>query len=81
MHNFLKEGINFPKYKKCIVQLLVIKDLTFDFYNNRPMQMVALRLYMIIYKNLQLINTSDRNINHPKVRKIGNFPFTKQNFF
>ena len=44
-------------------------NMTYDHYRNQPMQSVELRLNMIIAKNPHLINSLDRNRNHPLIRK------------
>ena len=46
-----------------------IRHMTYDFYFRPPMQMVKLKIDMIIVENVHLIETLDRSINHPLLRK------------
>ena len=49
-----------------------IRNMTYKYYINSPMQMVERRLNMIIARNPHLINALDRRINHPLIRKYSN---------
>ena len=49
--------------------------MTYEHYNKQPMPMVELKLKMIFAKNSNLINSPDRTINHPLIRKYSNNPF------
>ena len=42
------------------------------------MHSVERRINMIIAKNPQLINSLDRNTNHPLIRKYSHIPFNNQ---
>ena len=50
-------------------------NMTYKNYINQPMHSVERRINMIIAKNLQFINTLDRNKNHPLIRKYSHTPF------
>ena len=50
-------------------------NLTYERYINNPLHMVERRLNMIIAKNPLLINSLDRNKNHPFIRKSSHIPF------
>ena len=49
--------------------------MTYDYYINRPIQAIGLKINMIIAKNPQLINSFDRNKNHPLISKNSHIPF------
>ena len=49
-----------------------------EFYINQPMNMVELNLNLLIVSNPHLINSKDRSINHPLIRKHSNIPFNIQ---
>ena len=49
--------------------------MTHEYYIKQPKHMVEFKLNMIIAKNPQLINTLDRHINHPLIRKYSHIPF------
>ena len=42
--------------------------MSYKYYINHPMSMLERRINMIIAKNPQLINSLDRNKNHPLIR-------------
>ena len=44
-------------------------NMKYEYYINQPMQANEVKLNMIIAKNPQLINTLDRNTNHPLIKK------------
>ena len=50
-------------------------NITYEDYINHPMPMVERRINFIIAKNPQLINTFDRNKNHPLIKKFSHKPF------
>ena len=50
-------------------------NTTYENYMNNPMSMCEGKINLIIAKNLQLINSSDRNENHPLFRKYSHIPF------
>ena len=48
--------------------------MTYEYYIKQPMPALELRLNMIIAKNPELINSLDRNKNHPLIRKYSHIP-------
>ena len=50
-------------------------NITHEIYINNPMPMVERRINFIIANNPQLINSLDRNKNHPLIRKYSHIPF------
>ena len=44
-------------------------NMSYKFYINQPMSMLERRKNMIIAINPQLLNSLDRNKNHPLIRK------------
>ena len=69
-------------YKVCNINQLTIKtisdrcNMTYEHYMIQPMQSVKLRRHMVVAKNPQLINSLDRDKNHPLIRKYSHIPFT-----
>ena len=51
------------------------RDMKYKYYLNQPMSMCERVKNMNIAKNPQLINSSDRNKNHPSIRKYSGLPF------
>ena len=49
--------------------------MTYFNYNNSPMPMFERRINFVIAKNPKLINSLDRNTNHPLIRKYSHIPF------
>ena len=54
-----------------------ICNITYKNYINKPMPMVERRINFIIAKNPSLINSFDRNKNHPLIRKYSHKPFNR----
>ena len=52
-----------------------IRYMTYEFFVERPMQMVELILKMRIVENPHLRNALDRSDNHPLVTKQSYIPF------
>ena len=50
-------------------------NMSFKHFKNQPMPAVERRINMIIAKSPQLINSLDRNKNHPLIRKFSHIPF------
>ena len=50
-------------------------NMTYKNYLTNPMSMVERRMNFIIATNPKLINTLDRNKNHPLIRKYSHIPF------
>ena len=49
--------------------------MKYEHYMNQPKSMCERKINMIIAKNPQLINSLDRNKNHPLIRKYSHIPF------
>ena len=52
-----------------------MSNMSYKHYTNHPMSMLERLIKMIIAKNPQLINSLDRNKNHPLIRKYSHIPF------
>ena len=50
-------------------------NMSYKHYISQPMPAVERRINMIFAKNPQLINSLDRNKNHPLIRKYSHIPF------
>ena len=50
-------------------------NITYENYINNPMPMVERRLNMNIARIPHIINSLDRNKNHPLIRKYSHVPF------
>ena len=72
---FLINSCQSRGYNFIIINHITIKILTcmcnmsYKYYINQPMSMLERRINFIIAKNPQLINSFDRNKNHPLIRK------------
>ena len=51
-----------------------ICNITYENYMNNPMSMCERKINLKIAKNPQLINSLDRNKNHPFIRKYSHIP-------
>ena len=49
--------------------------MSYEHYNNQPMQAVEMKLNMIIAKNPDLIHSVNRFHNHPLIRRFSHIPF------
>ena len=71
-------------YKKpdsvCNIKHMILKtindrcNMTYKYYKNTAMSMIERRINIIIAKNPELINSLDRNKNHPLIRKYSHIP-------
>ena len=52
-----------------------ICNMSYKHYINQPMSMLERRINFIIARNPQLINSIDRNKNHPLIKKSSHIPF------
>ena len=50
--------------------------MTYNHFNNNPMQMVERRLNMINAKSPKLVNSLNRRLCHPRIRNYCHTPFT-----
>ena len=58
--------------------IIIISDrcnMTYDNYVNQPMSMCERKIKMNIAKNPKLVNSLDRNKNHPLLREYLHKPF------
>ena len=60
---------NFKINKMIINTISCLCNMTYKYYLSNPMSMLERRINYIISKNPELINTLDRNKNHPLIRK------------
>ena len=49
--------------------------MTYKYYLNQPMSALERRLCLDIARNPHLINSLNRNVNHPLIRKYSHIPF------
>ena len=54
---------------------LVIGVMTYEYFINQPMSMCERKIFMNIARNPHLMNSSDRDKNHPLIRKYLRIPF------
>ena len=70
INNCQSRGFNFSNINHIIIKTITCKrNMSYKHYINQPMPMLERRINMIIAKNPQLINSLDRNKNHPLIRK------------
>ena len=50
-------------------------NMTYKLYDNQPMSMCERKINMNIARNPHLINSLDRNKNHPPIRRFLHIPF------
>ena len=63
-------GFNFSNINHMIINTITCMcNMSYKYYINQPMSMLERRINFIIAKNPQLINSFDRNKNHPLIRK------------
>ena len=61
IENFVSRGYIFCNINHITIDIVSDKcNMTYEYYINRPMQAIELKLNMIIAKNPQLINSLDR---------------------
>ena len=72
---FYSDGCEINGYKFKNINHMIIKtisckcNMSYKHYTNYPMSMLERRINFIIAKNPKLINSLDRNKNHPLIRK------------
>ena len=70
-------------YKCYIINQMIISsisdscNLVYEHYINQPMHKVERRLNFVIDRDPQLINSLDRNKNHPLINKSSHIPLNK----
>ena len=71
-------------YKFCNINQMTINtindrcNITYESYMNNPMSMCERKINLNIAKKPQLINSLDRNKNHPLIRKYSHIPFNNK---
>ena len=50
--------------------------MAYDFFSEKPIRMVELKINTIIGNNRHLTNALDRGVNHRLIRKYSKIPFT-----
>ena len=72
----MSRGYRFCKINEMVFQTISDRrNMTYKYYLNQPISMCEIKINMIIAKNPQLINSLDRNKNHPLIRKYSHIPF------
>ena len=70
------DGYKFIKTKHLTINTITcLCNIAYEYYINNPMLMVERRINFIIAKNPQLINSLDRNKNHPLIRRYSHILF------
>ena len=73
---FKLKGYNFYNINQMTINTIFDRcGMTYFNYINSPMPMVERRINFVIAKNPKLINSLDRNTNHPLIRKYSHIPF------
>ena len=63
-------GYKFKNINHMIIKTIsCICNMSYNYYINQPMSMLERRINFIIARNPRLINSLDRNKNHPLIRK------------
>ena len=71
----MSRGYKFCKINEMIIQTISKRrNMTYKHFINQPMSMCDRRLNLILAENPHLINSLDRNKNHPLVRKYCHIP-------
>ena len=75
IQDFINQGYNFSHISKMnIITINIRMNVTYDYYINQSMSMCERKINMNIARNSQLINSLDRNKNHPLIRKYLHIP-------
>ena len=73
---FKLKGYSFYNINQMTINTIFDRcGMTYFNYINSPMPMVERRINFAIAKNPKLINSLDRNTNHPLIRKYSHIPF------
>ena len=76
IYYFQSRGCKFINIKQMTIFSLSCRcNMAYEYYIKQPMSMCERKINMIIGKNPKLINSFDRNKNHPLVRKYSHIPF------
>ena len=73
---FMSRGHKFCKTNEMIVPTISNRrDMTYKHYINQPMSMCERKINLNIARDPHLINSLDRNKNHPLIRTCSHIPF------
>ena len=73
---FMSRGYKFCKIIEMNIQTISNRrDMTYEYYFFQPMSMCEKKINFNIAKNPHLINSLDRNKNHPPIRKYSHISF------
>ena len=73
---FMFKGYKFCKMNEMIFQTIINRrNMTYKHYINQPRSMCERKINLNIAKNPHLMNSLDRNKNHPLIRKYSHIPF------
>ena len=73
---FESRGYKFYNINQMTINIISDRcNITYEKVINQPMSMCERKINMNIAKNPQLINSLDRNKNHPLIRKYSHIPF------
>ena len=73
---FESNGYNFSNINQMTIKTINdICNIIYEHYINNPMSMCERHIIMNIDKNPELINSLDRNKNHPFIRNYSHIPF------
>ena len=76
IQDFIDQGYKFCHISNMNNITINIKmNMTYGYYINQPMSMCERKINMNIARNPHLINSLDRNKNHPLIRKCLHIPF------
>ena len=50
--------------------------MSYEYYIKQPKHMVEIKLNQILARNPHLINSLDRRVSHPFIRKYSHIPFS-----
>ena len=73
---FKSRGYEFYKNNQMTINIISDRcNMTNENYLNQPVSMCERKINMNIARNPHLINSLDRNKNHPLIRKCSHIPF------
>ena len=73
---FKPRGYNFYNVNQLTINIISDRcNMTFENYNSQQMSMCEKNINMNIARNAELINSLDRNKNHPLIAKYFHIPF------
>ena len=76
IQEFINQGYKFSHISNMNNTTINIKmNMTYEHYISQPVSMCERKINMNIARTLQLINSFDRNKNHPLIGKYSHIPF------